>query len=77
MIDPKKDGIDHINIYTKGATEIGRLLTNLSPVEINSSLGRFKTLEGLIYFLGCFDNRLRYTDGFGSRSSDENYVGRI
>lgn len=54
-ITPLKDGITHINVYTKGKTELGRMLSNLynSPTTIvfqNDSL-TFKSLEGYWYFL--------------------------
>jgi hypothetical protein len=51
MIDPTKDGIDHINIYSKGNTDLGRLLSNFawSPIEIED--GKFNSLEGYWYWL--------------------------
>lgn len=50
------DGIDHINIYSKGATVLGRFLTNFSKshIEIND-LGSFCSVEGLWYFLSTDD----------------------
>lgn len=30
--DPKNDGVDHINIHSAAATELGRLLDNLASV---------------------------------------------
>lgn len=49
---PATDGIDHINIYTKGATQLGQDLSNLAniPVEI-PNVGKFRSLEGYWYFL--------------------------
>lgn len=47
---PINDGKDHINIYTKGSTELGRLLTNLSDVPVKVGDLNFRTLEGLWYF---------------------------
>jgi hypothetical protein len=51
MINPKEDGITHINIYSKGKTELGRLLSNFaySPVELPD--GKFESLEGYWYWL--------------------------
>ena len=49
---PETDGVDHINIYSKGKTQLGRDLTNLSnlPVTI-SGAGAFKSMEGYWYWL--------------------------
>jgi hypothetical protein len=30
MTNPVEDGVTHINVYTKGATDLGRFLTNMS-----------------------------------------------
>ena len=45
MIDPKLDGIEHINIYSKGKTELGRLLTNFAQTPfIHPEYGRFESV---------------------------------
>lgn len=56
------DGKDHINIYTKGKTFLGRFLSNLypAPVETKKS-GYFYSAEALWYYLTredseCFRN---------------------
>lgn len=50
--DPSLDGVDHINIYSKGKTQLGRLLTNFAEVPINhESYGHFRTLEGFWQWL--------------------------
>lgn len=51
-LNPENDGIDHINIYSKGKTELGRLLSNFAhtPVDIESD-GKFESLEGYWYWL--------------------------
>lgn len=35
MINPLEDGITHINVYSKGATELGRLLTNFAHTPLH------------------------------------------
>lgn len=37
---PKNDGVDHINIYTKGKTQLGVMLSNLAmiPVKVNDDI---------------------------------------
>lgn len=49
---PLYDGISHINIYSKGNTEIGRLLTNMAFVKVKiPEVGQFECLEGYWYWL--------------------------
>lgn len=50
-INPEKDGITHINIYSKGRTELGRLLTNFAHTPVITEDGRFESLEGYWYWL--------------------------
>lgn len=54
IFEPKNDGVDHINIYSKSKTELGRLLTNFShtPFE-HPKYGHFESVEGLWYYLRC------------------------
>lgn len=47
---PDTDGIDHINIYTKGKTELGRSLTNLSPYPLIHDGVRFHSMEAFWYY---------------------------
>lgn len=47
---PDTDGVDHINIYTKGKTEVGRALTNLSPYSFLYEGDRFMSVEGFWYY---------------------------
>lgn len=50
-MDPDKDGVDHINVYSKGKTELGRLLSNFAdtPFEL-PNYGKFRTVEGYWYW---------------------------
>ena len=51
-LDPTLDGIDHINIYSKGRTEIGRMLSNFSYSPFtHPRYGYFKSVEGFWYWL--------------------------
>lgn len=55
-IDPSEDGITHINIYSKGATKLGRMLTNLYDRDfIVEGYGKFKCMEAFWYYFltGC------------------------
>lgn len=69
-IDPANDGKLFINIYSKGATRLGRLLTNLADVPVEHPVyGRFRTAEGLWYYLktGCNCEALRSMSGFDAK----------
>lgn len=51
-IDPAKDGIDHINVYSRGRTALGRALSNFSPIGFElPGYGRFKSVEGFWYYI--------------------------
>lgn len=69
--NPLDDGIDHINVYTKGRTRLGRLLTNLADVKVvHPTYGTFRTAEGLWYYLrsGCKHEDLRALSGFEAKN---------
>lgn len=69
--NPLQDGITHINVYTKGATELGTLLTNPANVPVNVyRFGFFPCMEALWYWLtmGCQHNDLRSAPGLKAKS---------
>lgn len=45
------DGVDHINIYSKGATELGRALSNFADLPVQTLDGPFHSIEGYWYWL--------------------------
>ena len=50
--DPTTDGIDHINIYSKGYTKLGRLLSNFAKSEFTHPIyGHFMSVEGFWYYI--------------------------
>lgn len=52
MFQPENDGIDHINAYSKGKTELGRLLSNFANTPfVLPEDGRFESIEGYWYWL--------------------------
>ena len=61
------DGEDHINIYSKGKTEIGRWLSNFSHTEIITEDGKFSSIEGYWYWLTTKDERLRTLIGWAAK----------
>ncbi|QFG06627.1 hypothetical protein HWC59_gp04 [Proteus phage Myduc] len=68
---PANDGKDHINIYTKGKTELGRMLSNLYDCKFEvPGYGRFNSLEGFWYYYltGCRFEELKGMGGFKAKS---------
>lgn len=64
IIEINKDGINHINVYSRGKTVIGRELSNfaLTPFE-HPVHGVFDSVEGYWYWLTRLDDRLREVSG--------------
>lgn len=63
----ENDGVDHINVYSKGQTEIGKLLSNFSHFPFNCEDGHFESIEGYWYWLSTKDDRLRKLYGFQAK----------
>lgn len=61
------DGIDHINIYSKGKTEIGRWLSNFSYSPIQTEHGSFNSIEGYWYWQTTLNDHLRNLHGFSAK----------
>lgn len=68
MIIPGEDGISHINIYSKGNTLLGRMLSNFAYTPFQCDDGKFYSIEGYWYWLGCKDDRLRYVWGIRAKN---------
>lgn len=49
------DGETHINIYSKGSTELGRFLSNFTRRPVVTKYGTFQSLEGLYHFRRASD----------------------
>lgn len=72
---PSLDGIDHINIYSKGKTELGRWLTNFArtPFDLGGDEGKFESIEGYWYWIQMTEagvpdaDRLRHLYGFKAK----------
>ena len=71
IYDPREDGITHINIYSKANTQLGRYMSNWTKDYINTELGEFDSIEGLIYYMGSFDPKLRRLSGFEAKEYGE------
>lgn len=62
------DGIDWINIYSKGETKLGRDLSNFAALSVETLDGSFASLEGYWYWLSvppslAARDALRYQTG--------------
>lgn len=70
VFHPKDDGVTHINIYSKGATQLGRDLSNFAAMSfVHPEFGYFRSVEGFWYFLktGCKHEEFRTTTGFKAK----------
>lgn len=77
------DGVDHINIYSRGNTELGRQLSHFahSPF-IHPFYGPFESMEGFWYWMragnhlrakGLQDDKLRYLSGYKAKQYGKNF----
>lgn len=65
--NPENDGLTHINVYSKGQTELGRFLSNFAMARILTEDGWFASIEGYWYWLGVQDDRLRTVYGWEAK----------
>lgn len=69
MIDCKLDGIAHLNVYSKGLTELGRFLSNFADAPfVHPEDGSFRSIEGYWYWLSSKDDHLRKLSGFAAKA---------
>jgi hypothetical protein len=73
---PEEDGITHINIYSKGKTELGIFLSNFAFSEITTMDGNFASIEGYWYWLSCRDDNLRDMYGWKAKDYGREFGGR-
>lgn len=73
-MDPKLDGINHINIYSAGKTELGKFLSNFaySPITIGDD-GHFDSIEGYWYWLSNRQDVMRSTQGYNAKKVGKSY----
>lgn len=66
----ENDGVDHINIYSRGNTQLGRRLSNFAYVSFDHPFfGKFSSMEGFWYYIrnGCQDEELRNLSGLAAK----------
>lgn len=65
------DGVDHINVYSKGATELGRLLSNFAHTPFTGGGRRFASVEGWWHWF-CTGSKIHYlADLYGFKAKQE------
>lgn len=70
---PPGDGINHVNLYSKGATLAGRMLTHMSPISVTVGGMTFNTLEGYWYYRRV-DEILARKASWGGTRNDSDWV---
>jgi hypothetical protein len=65
---PEQDGITHINIYSRGKTKLGRLLSNFAyaPFTLGNA-GTFASVEAYWYWLLTGSEQVRSLFGFSAK----------
>ncbi len=75
MNSPETDGIDHINIYSKGKTLLGRLLSNFADTPFTIlNKGKFRTVEGFWYWTMTGREELRNMSGWMCKDNGRKYL---
>jgi hypothetical protein len=66
----KEDGVDHINVYSKGKTELGVLLSNFAHTSFTyEGYGKFASVEAFWYYYltGCKHEHLKNLHGWKAK----------
>lgn len=74
--DPARDGVDHINCWSRGRTELGRQLSNFAHTPfVHPENGFFASVEGYWYWLstGRSHEELRHAHGYAAKSMGSRY----
>jgi hypothetical protein len=69
-LSQEEDGKDHINIYSRGQTSLGRLLSHFASTYFSHPVyGPFDSMEGFWYYMRSKekDDQLRYLSGFAAK----------
>lgn len=77
MTDPKKDGVTHINVYSKAKTKLGKFLSNFTKAPfVHPEDGQFNSVEGYWYWLSTKDDTLRGLHGFQAKAHGRKVDGK-
>jgi len=72
-LNPELDGVDHINIYSKGKTYLGQFLSNFTQANIETAEGTFKSIEGYWYWLSNGQDVMRDLYGYKAKQEGKKY----
>jgi hypothetical protein len=75
-MDPSTDGINHINVYSAGKTQLGRFLSNFSDCHVQTEDGYFRTIEGYWYWLSTNHEPLRNFPGWQCKKVGRSLGGK-
>lgn len=76
LLDPSHDGVFHINVYSKGKTDLGVALSNFSYRPFTHPVyGDFHSIEAFWYWLstGRIYDHLRYLHGAQAKAAGRSY----
>jgi hypothetical protein len=75
MYDPAMDGIDHINVYSKGRTQLGRLLSNFAETPFWGGEHHFYSVEAWWYWFttGKQHDQLKRLSGFAAKKAGRKF----
>lgn len=77
-LTPATDGITHINIYSQGVTELGRMMSNFYYSPFNHPIhGMFNSVEGYWYWLKTRKEELRILSGLSAKQAGRAYMKDI
>lgn len=76
-MNPLQDGINHINIYSKGKTKLGRFLTNFAHSPITTADGPFMSIEGYWYWLSNRNEIMRNVYGGNAKKMGKSFPRTI
>lgn len=77
MFDPKDDGVTHINVYSKGKTDLGKFLSNFARAEfVHPEDGKFSSVEAYWYWLSTKDDSLRTLHGYFAKARGREIGGK-
>lgn len=72
LFTPETDGINHINVYSKGATQLGRDLSNFAPIGFeHPQYGHFASMEAFYHWVktGMSCDELRPLFGYWAKQA--------
>lgn len=77
-IEPKQDGVTHINVYSKARTPFGKMLSNFEHCSIDTPDGKFASVEGYWSWMSVVDcperEQLRRLYGFQAKKIGKELV---